>query len=53
MHFTSYIPRRVLRYQRCNQNPYIEKEQTTQSLKKKDQRKNNDLQNIQIKLKIE
>jgi hypothetical protein len=34
--------RRVLRYQRGNQNPYIE-EQTKQWLKKKDKRTNNNL----------
>ena len=43
------VLRRVWRYQRGNQNPYIE-EQTTQWPKK---RTNNDLQNIHIKLKIE
>jgi hypothetical protein len=47
-----------------NQNPYIEEEQTTQwpkdrrtdntmAKRKKDKRTNNDLQNIQIKLKTE
>ena len=41
--------RRVWRYQSGNQNPYIDEEQTTQWPK----RKNNDLQNIHIKLKIE
>ena len=48
--------RRFLRYQRSNQNPYIEEEQTTQWPKEKVQkpkRTNNDLQNIHIKLKIE
>jgi hypothetical protein len=35
-----------------NQNPYMEKEQTTQYQKKKDKRTNNDLKNIHIKLKI-
>jgi len=29
------IGRRVRRYQRCNQNPYIEEEQTTQWPKEK------------------
>jgi hypothetical protein len=51
----------VRRYQRGNQNSYIEEEQTTQwpkdrqhnGQKKKDKRINNDQQNIQIKLKIE
>ena len=39
--------RRVWRYQRGNQNPYIEKDQTTQWPKeKKYKRTNNDLQNI-------
>jgi hypothetical protein len=42
-----------LRYQRGNQNPYIEEEQTTQWPNEKVQRTNNDLQNIHIKLKIE
>ena len=62
------------RYQRGNQKPYIEEEQTTQwpkdtkevirsrilkknrqhnGRKKKYKRKNNDTQNIHIKLKIE
>jgi hypothetical protein len=36
-----------------NQNPYIENEQTTQWLKGKYKRTNNDLQSIHIKLKIE
>ena len=45
------IVRRVCRYQRGNQNPYIEDEQTTQWPKEKDKRTNNDLQNIHIKLK--
>ena len=40
--------RRVCKYQRGNQNPYIEEEQTTQWLKKKDKRINNDLQNIYL-----
>ena len=38
----------VCRYQRGNQNPYIEEEQTTQWPKEKVQRTNNDLQNIHI-----
>jgi hypothetical protein len=41
------------RYQRGNQNPYIEEEQKTQWQKKKYKRTNNDLQNMHIKLKIE
>jgi hypothetical protein len=41
--------RRVWRYQKGNQNPYIE-EQTNEE---KDKMMNNDLQNIHIKLKIE
>jgi len=45
--------RRVSRYQRGNQNPYIEDEQTTQWRKEKVQKDNNHLQNIYIKLKIE
>jgi len=45
--------RRVCRFQRGNQNPYIEEEQTTQWPKEKYKRTNNDLQNIHIKLKIE
>ena len=44
---------RAWRYQRGNQNPYIEEEQTTQWPKKKYKKTNNDLQNIHIKLKIE
>ena len=36
-----------------NQKPYIEEEQTTHWPKKKYKRTNNDLQNIQIKLKID
>jgi len=41
---------RVWRYQRSNQNPYIEEEQSTQfnGQKKKYKRTNNDLQNIHI-----
>jgi hypothetical protein len=59
--------RRVCKYQRGNQNPYIEEEQTTQwskekrtkeqitqwSKEKKYKRTNKDLQKIHIKLKIE
>jgi len=41
--------RRVRRYQRGNQNPYIEEEQTTQWPKENVQK----LQTIHIKLKIE
>ena len=41
------------RYEGCNQNPYIEEEQTTQRPKEKGNRTNNDLQNIHIKLNIE
>jgi len=47
------VRRRVRRYQRGNQNPYIEEEQTIQWPNKKYKRTNNDLQNINIKLKIE
>jgi hypothetical protein len=47
------LPRRVLRYQRGNQNPYIEGEQTTQWPREKYIRTNNDLQSIHIKLNIE
>ena len=47
------VIKRVWRYQRGNQNPYIEEEQTTQWPKEKVQKANNDLQNIYIKLKIE
>jgi hypothetical protein len=43
--------RRVWRYQRGNQNPYIEEEQTTQWTKTKYKRTNNDLQNININTK--
>jgi hypothetical protein len=50
--FLLWSIRRVWRYQRSNQNPYIE-EQTTQWPKEKVQKTNNDLQNIHIKLKIE
>jgi len=42
----------VRRYQRSNQHPYIEEEQTTQWPKEeKHKRTNNDLQNIHLKLK--
>jgi hypothetical protein len=44
---------RAKRYQRGNQNLYIEEEQTTQWQKEEDKRRNNDQQNIHIKLKIE
>jgi len=40
-----------LKIPKGNQNPYIEEEHTKQWPKEK--RKNNDLQNIHIKLKIE
>ena len=40
------------RYQRGNQNPYIEREKTTQWPTEKYKRTNNDLQNIHIRLKI-
>jgi hypothetical protein len=41
--------RRVLRYQKGNQNPYIEEEQTTQWPNvQKVQKNNNDLQNISL-----
>jgi hypothetical protein len=43
------LHRRVWRYQRDNQNPYIEEEQRPQWPKEKVQRKKNDLQTIQIK----
>ena len=39
-------------YERGNQNPYIEEEQTTNGQKKKYKRTNNDVQNIHIKLKV-
>jgi phage FluMu protein Com len=49
----SIVPsKKCCRYQRVNQTPYIEEEQTTQLPKEKVQRTNNDLQNIHIKLKI-
>jgi hypothetical protein len=47
------VLRGVWRYQRGNQNPHIEEEQTTQWPKEKYKRANNDQQNIHIKLKIE
>jgi hypothetical protein len=47
------MSRRVWRYQRGNQNPYIEEEQTIQWPKGKVQKINYDLQNIHIKLKVE
>jgi hypothetical protein len=47
------MSRRVGRYHMCNQNPYIEEEQTTQWSKEKVQKTNYDLQNIHIELKIE
>ena len=43
----------VWRYQRGNQNPYIEEEQTTQWPKEIVQKDKQDLQNIHIKPKIE
>ena len=43
--------RRIWRYQRGNQNPYVGEEQTTQWQKEKVQ--NNNLQSIHIKQKIE
>jgi hypothetical protein len=46
--------RRVRRYQRGNQNPYISKKNRQHNGQKKKYKKtNNDLQNIHIKLKIE
>ena len=45
--------RRALRYQKGNQNPYIEEEQTIQWPNEKVQNNNNDLQNIHVKQKIE
>jgi len=42
---------RVWRYQRGNQKPYIEEGQTTQWLKKKYKRENNDLQSTTQKTK--
>ena len=50
----SIVPcKKCCRYQRGNQTPYIEEEQTTKLPKEKVQRTNNDLQNIHIKLNIE
>jgi hypothetical protein len=49
----TYIWRRIWRYQRDNQSPYIEEEQTSQWPIENVQKTNNDLQNIHIKLKIE
>ena len=43
--------KKSLRYQRDNQNQYIEEEHNGQ--KHKDKMTNNDLQNMHIKLKIE
>jgi hypothetical protein len=51
VHKLIVILRRVRRYQSVNHNPYIEEEQTTQLLKEKIQRTNNDLQNKPILLK--
>ena len=62
MHVLHKTCKESLRYQRGNQNPYIEKEekeeeeeeeQTTQWPKEKYKMTNNDLENIHIKLKIE
>ena len=47
------MSRRVWRYQRGNQNPYIKEDQTIQWPKGKVQKTNYDLQNIHIKLKLE
>jgi len=47
-----YVERRDCRYQRGNQNPYIE-EQTRQWTKEKVLKDKQRLQNIYIKLKIE
>ena len=47
------MSRRVGRYQMCNQSSYIEEGQTTQWAKEKVQKTNYDLQNIDIKLKVE
>ena len=47
------MSRGIGRYQMCNQSPYIEEDQTTQWLKEKVQKTNYDLQNIDIKLKLE
>ena len=43
----------IRRYQRGNQNPYIEEEQTTQWPKERVQKDKHDLQIIHIELKIE
>ena len=43
----------VRRYQRGNQNQYIDEEQTTQWSKEKVQKNKQRSKNIQIKLKIE
>ena len=43
----------VKRYQRGNQNQYIDEEQTTQWSKEKVQKNKQRSKNIQIKLKIE
>ena len=51
IHRVVMVIRRDCRYKRGNQNPHIEKEQTTQWPKEKEQ--TNDIQNIHIKLKIE
>ena len=45
--------KRVWRYQRGNQNPYIEEQTTQWPNEKGHKRTNNDLKNIHIKLKIE
>ena len=45
------ILRRVWRYQRGNQNPYIEEDRQHNGQMKKDKRTNNDLQNIAHKTK--
>jgi hypothetical protein len=45
------VKARIWRYQRGNQNPYIEEEQNIQWPKKKYKRTNNDLQNITHKTK--
>ena len=49
LRWTCIFERRVWRYQRGNQNLYIEEEQTTQWPIKKNKRTNNDLQNMHIK----
>jgi len=50
---TTHFIRRVRRYQRGNQNPYIEEVQTTQWTKEKEQKDKKRSTNIHIKLKIE